>query len=396
MKLEKVVIVGGCGHVGLPLGLVLASTGYKVTALDIFQKKVDLVNSGAMPFQEIGASELLKKSLENKSFLASTDKNVLIEAQIVIIVIGTPVDEFLNPDPNIVTNLIFDYLPFLKEDQLLILRSTVFPGVTQKVRDILKENGLNLDIAFCPERILEGQAINEIKTLPQIIGAETDSAISRTVKLFEKIGAETIVVNFMEAELAKLFTNVWRYIKFATANQFWVMSNEAGLDFSRILNAITRNYPRANDLPNAGFTAGPCLLKDTMQLAAFSDNNFQLGHTAMLLNEGLPLYIVNKIEARFDLSKLVVGILGMAFKGNSDDKRSSLAYKLKKILKFKARDVITSDYMISDDSNLVSQIDLLEKSDIIIIGAPHDNYKKLLTDKPVIDIWNILNKGNQI
>jgi UDP-N-acetyl-D-mannosaminuronic acid dehydrogenase len=193
-----------------------------------------------------------------------------------------------------------------------------------------------------------------------------------------------------------LFTNVWRYIKFAAANQFWMMSNEAGLDFTRIREAITFDYPRAADLPNAGFSAGPCLFKDTMQLAAFSNNNFALGHSAMLVNEGLPLYVVSKIEEQYELKNLTVGILGMAFKGESDDIRSSLAYKLKKILQFKAKNVLTADPFVTVDLNLVSELDLIDQADIIVIGAPHLKYKELKTQKPVIDIWNILGSGNSI
>ena len=152
-----------------------------------------------------------------------------------------------------------------------------------------------------------------------------------------------------EAELAKLFTNTWRYIKFATANQFWMMANDFGLDFARIRHAIAYDYPRAADLPMPGFAAGPCLLKDTMQLAAFNRNNFVLGHSAMLINEGLPLYLVSRLEDRFDLGELTVGILGMAFKGGSDDPRDSLAYKLRKILTLKARETLCTDPYVVDD-----------------------------------------------
>ncbi|EQD32751.1 nucleotide sugar dehydrogenase, partial [mine drainage metagenome] len=146
-----------------------------------------------------------------------------------------------------------------------------------------------------------------------------------------------------EAELAKLFTNTWRYIKFATANQLYMIANDFGLDYDRIRTALAHNYPRAQDLPGAGLAAGPCLLKDTMQLAAFNNNQFTLGHSAMLINEGLPLYTVARLEQRFDLSQMTVGILGMAFKGESDDIRSSLSYRLKRILQFKSKRVLCTD-----------------------------------------------------
>jgi len=321
--MSKIVVVGGGGHVGLPLTIVLANSGHHAIALDISQPTVDLINSGKMPFFEEGAQELLTRTLENETFSATTDHRIIESADVVIVVIGTPVDEHLNPDPNSVVTAISACIPYMNSTQLVILRSTLFPGVTARVTALLKSKGLTPDVTFCPERILEGQALKELKELPQIIGATTDSAANRAIAIFESLGVKTISVLPEEAELAKLFTNVWRYIKFAAANQFWLMSNEAGLDFSRIREAISFDYPRAADLPNAGFTAGPCLFKDTMQLAAFSNNNFGLGHSAMLVNEGLPLYVVRKIEEKYDLSDKTVGILGMAFKGESDDIRSS-------------------------------------------------------------------------
>jgi UDP-N-acetyl-D-mannosaminuronic acid dehydrogenase len=133
-----------------------------------------------------------------------------------------------------------------------------------------------------------------------------------------------------------------------------------------------------------------------MQLAAFSNNNFALGHSAMLVNEGLPLYVVSKIEEKYDLSNMTVGILGMAFKGESDDTRSSLAYKLKKILQFKTKAVIASDPFVTIDNHLISQEELIERSDVIVIGAPHLHYRELKTTKPIIDIWNLLGEGNLI
>jgi UDP-N-acetyl-D-mannosaminuronic acid dehydrogenase len=133
-----------------------------------------------------------------------------------------------------------------------------------------------------------------------------------------------------------------------------------------------------------------------MQLAAFSNNTFGLGHSAMMVNEGLPLYVVKKIEEKYDLKDIRVGILGAAFKGESDDIRSSLSYKLKKILEFKTKSVVMSDPYVTVDANLVSLDQTLAESDVLIIGAPHKIYKDLVTTKPVIDIWNLLGNGNLI
>lgn len=394
--MKNVVIVGGGGHVGLPLALVLADSGFNAVSLDISKDTVSTINSGRMPFAEDGAQVLLAKTLADKSFYATTEHKVIETADIVIIVIGTPVDEHLNPDPNAVVNAFSACIPYMNSNQLVILRSTVFPGVTERVKRLLADSKICPEVTFCPERILEGHALRELRELPQIIGATSELGAERASEVFTKLGVKTIVVTPEEAELAKLFTNVWRYIKFAAANQFWLMSNEAGLDFSKIREAITFDYPRAADLPNAGFAAGPCLFKDTMQLAAFSNNNFALGHSAMLVNEGLPLYVVSKLEEKYDLSKLTVGILGAAFKGESDDTRSSLSYKLKKILEFKARKVLMTDPFVNVDSNLISLQETISESDILVLAAPHNAYKRIVTEKPIIDVWNLMGNGNRI
>src|ERR1700731_1599557 len=169
-----------------------------------------------------------------------------------------------------------------------------------------------------------------------------------------------------------------------------MMANERGLDFERIRQGLMLGYPRAADMPGAGFAAGPCLFKDTMQLAAFNNNNFPLGHASMAVNEGMPLYVVSRLEQRYDLSALTVGILGMAFKGGSDDIRSSLSYKLKRILAFKAGDVLCTDPLVTVDDSLLPLEEVLERADLLVIAAPHPEYREIKTDKPVADLWNIL------
>jgi UDP-N-acetyl-D-mannosaminuronic acid dehydrogenase len=145
-------------------------------------------------------------------------------------------------------------------------------------------------------------------------------------------------------------------------------------------------------MPGPGFAAGPCLFKDTMQLASFNNKNFTLGHASMMINEGLPLYLVSKMEQKFDLSKLTIGILGMAFKSESDDIRSSLSYKLRRLLRFKAAEVLCTDEYVTTDSTLLSLSDVLERADVLVIGAPHTAYRQLAPQVPVVDVWNALGK----
>jgi UDP-N-acetyl-D-mannosaminuronic acid dehydrogenase len=229
------------------------------------------------------------------------------------------------------------------------------------------------------------------------VSARTPEAAGRAAALFSRLTDSIVQLSPEEAELAKLFTNVWRYIKFAAANQFYMMANDRGLDFERIRQGLSADYPRAQDMPGAGFAAGPCLFKDTMQLAAFNNNNFALGHTAMTINEGLPLYVVHRLEQKFDLGEMTVGILGMAFKGGSDDIRSSLSYKLKRILAFKSRDVLCTDPYVTVDQTLLPLREVIDRSDILVIGAPHPEYRDLdVGGTPVADVWNLLGEGVRV
>ena len=356
-----------------------------------------MVNRAELPFDEPGAAPVIARVIASGMLKASDDPSIISEAEHVVVVIGTPVDEHLNPDARAVPDAVLAIADRLRPGQLLVLRSTVFPGVSALVESELAKRDIAVDVSFCPERIAEGKAMTELFSLPQIVSGRTDSVVARAEKLFSNLTAVTVRLSPEEAEMAKLFTNVWRYIKFAASNQLYMMANDGGLDYERIRNALAFEYPRANDIPRAGFAAGPCLFKDTMQLAAFTDNKFVLGHSAMLINEGLPLYVVTKMGERFpDLSTMTVGILGMAFKAESDDTRSSLSYKLRRILRFRAATVVCADPFVTTDPRLVSEEQLLVESDVVVIGAPHDRYRDLKSDKPIVDIWGITGNGVRV
>jgi UDP-N-acetyl-D-mannosaminuronic acid dehydrogenase len=393
---RDVVVIGGCGHVGLPLALAFADRGARVGIYDVSEPAVNMVNAGQMPFAEPGADEMLHRVLGAGRLEASADPAIVGTAEHVVVVIGTPVDEHLNPNQMAINRALGGCADKLRDGQLLILRSTVFPGVTALVEKMMAKRGLEIEVAFCPERIAEGKAMTELFELPQIISSRTATGAKRASALFERLTSKIVVMSPEEAELAKLFTNVWRYIKFATANQLYMMANEQGLDFDRIRRGLAEDYPRAADMPAAGFAAGPCLFKDTMQLAAFNHNNFPLGHAAMAVNEGLPLYVVHRLEQRFDLASMTVGILGMAFKAGSDDIRSSLSYKLKRILRFKADAVLCTDPYVTADPGLLPLEEVLDRSDLLVVGAPHPEYRGLVTDKPAADIWDVLGKGVRV
>ena len=383
-----VCIVGGLGHVGLPLGLSLADAGQDVVLFDINHSAAAAVAAGKMPFLESGGEEVLGRVL-NKTLFLSAERDVISRSRFVIIVIGTPVDEHLNPKFSMFREFFDGIMDQIHDGQHIVLRSTIYPGSTGKINDYLKRRGKLVSISFCPERIAQGKAMEELKSLPQIISAFDEAAFDQAEELFSALTDKIIRLAPLEAEIAKLFTNTWRYIQFSISNQFYQMAMQNGIDFYRIYDAITYEYPRTESLCRPGFAAGPCLFKDTMQLAAFSNNSFFLGHAAMLINEGLPNFIVGKLKDTHCLTEKTVGILGMAFKPDNDDKRESLSYKLKKILEIEAGEVLCTDVYIQEEG-FVSAEKLIERSDIIIVAAPHAEYAALeiSEDKILFDVWN--------
>jgi len=389
-----VVVLGGGGHVGLPLSLAFARAGLTVGVFDTNQATLDRIGAGEMPFLETGADDLLTELLPTGRLELSPDATMISRTDQLVVVIGTPVDEFLGPSMTIFEKAVEQIAPHLRPGALVVLRSTVYPGTTAYIAQHLAERGCAADVAFCPERIAEGHALEELHSLPQIVGADDDVAADRAAALFGRIAGKTIRTTSREAELAKLFTNTWRYMKFAVANQFFMIADQAGVDYTNVLRAVREDYPRAADLPGPGFAAGPCLFKDTMQLAAYTSDHFPLGQAAMQVNEGLPAYIVSALERRYGgLQGRTVGILGMAFKAESDDPRASLSYKLRKLLTWAGARVLATDPYVRDD-RLVSLECVVAESDVLVLGAPHRRYRGLeIGGKDVVDIWGVLGEG---
>ncbi len=389
-----VAVLGGGGHVGLPLSLAFADTGLRVGVYDIHRPTLDAIAAGRMPFLENGADELLARILPTGRLELGSDPSMLGRADVIVVVIGTPVDEFLGPSTRVFERAVDEIAPHMRDGALVVLRSTVYPGTTAYVAQELERRGRRVDLAFCPERIAEGHALEEYRSLPQIIGADSPGAGDRAEALFRRLTSQTIRTSTKEAELTKLFTNAWRYMKFAIANQFFAIADQAGVDYTSVLRAIREDYPRARDLPGPGFAAGPCLFKDTMQLAAFTSDHFPMGQAAMQINEGMPAYIVAALERRHgSLRGKTVGILGMAFKAESDDIRASLSFKLRKLLGWAGATVLATDPYV-EDHRLVALEDVLERSDILVVGAPHRAYRSLdLSGREVVDIWDATGGG---
>ncbi len=385
-----VVIIGGLGHVGLPLGIVFAGRGLKVCLYDVDPGKAEIVKRGEMPFIEYGAEAILSKVLDSGNLEVSLDAESIAKAKHVIVAIGTPADEYLNPKVRAFLDFMTSIKKHLRTDQVIIVRSTVYPNTCQQMLKQLGENEPWL-IAYCPERIVQGFAVKELSELPQVVSGLTDEAADKAAALFRIVSPKIIRTTIAEAELVKLFSNAWRYIQFAVTNQFYMISRNFGVDYNHVRQVMMDGYGRAATLPSAGFTAGPCLLKDTMQLAAFNGNNFILGHAAMMINEGLPNFVVDQLRTKYDLTTKKVGILGMAFKADVDDIRDSLSYKVGKILRFHGATVLYSDEF-AQDPTFVSKEELLSLCDIVIVGSPHTAYRNLTINNgtDIVDLWGIL------
>jgi len=388
---HDICIIGGAGHVGLPLALVFARAGRRVLIYDVNRAAMETIRSGTMPFIEYGAEPLLAAALKDGKLDFSSDAADLSRAATVIVAVGTPVDEYLNPKLRALLDLFKNVRPHLDADQTIVIRSTVFPRTCRHVHRLLSSGGGSWRVAYCPERIAQGYAIRELDELPQIVSGCTPEALAHAAELFSLVAPQIIELEVEEAELAKLFTNAWRYIQFAAANQFYMIAQTIGVDFNVVRKAMVDGYGRAASLPSAGFAAGPCLLKDTMQLAAFNANGFSLGHAAMAINEGLPSFLVESLKHRRRLDETRVGILGMAFKADIDDIRDSLSYKLGKVLRFHGADVSYSDEYARDPT-FITKEQLVERSDVVIVGVPHRAYRSLVIPRhvEVIDLWGVI------
>ena len=392
-----ITVVGGAGHVGIPLVLALAESGLRVNVNDLNQATLDTLAAGKLPFIETGAEPVLARALANKRLVFSNGPDRVSTGGPVIITIGTPIDEFLNPVRRVVQDCVEPLLPRLADGQLVILRSTVFPGTTDWLASWLDSKGRKLRIAFCPERVVQGNGLNELQAMPQIVSGTSPEAEREAAALFERIAPEVVALSPLEAEFAKLFANAYRYIEFAATNEFYLIAKAAGVDYHRVLQGMKHNYPRLKSMPRPGFAAGPCLVKDTMQLSAFASNQFGLGHAALLINEGLVLRVIEDMKRRFDLSGMTVGLLGMAFKAESDDVRASLSYKFKKVLMSQAKAVLTTDPFVKTDPDLVPLETVVAKSDLLMLCAPHAAYKSAdFKGKPVFDVWGHVDGGNVI
>ena len=380
-----IAIVGGAGHIGLPLGILLANKKKRVVLYDKDKKNIDKINNLRMPFMEEGGSRLLKKN--KKNIFATTEKRYLTNAKVVIICIGTPVKNS-KPDLLLFFKMFKEIKKYLNPKNLLVVRSSIYPGTCLKIEKFLGKKFRN--ISYCPERVVQGKSISELPKLPQIISGVSKNSINQSKKLFKIICKKIIITSILEAELIKLFSNAWRYINFSISNEFYIICEKLGINFKELRNNMVDGYDRNRNIPKAGFAAGPCLYKDTAQLNAFLKNSFSLGVAATKINRRFPYFIYSKMKNKFKkkLFSKRIGILGAAFKSDIDDTRDSLSIELYKFLKNKGLKVFISDEFVKM-KEIIDKKMLIKKSDIIILGVPHSSYKniKIPKKKYLIDSW---------
>lgn len=397
-KKIKICVIG-TGRVGLPLGLVFAEKGFTVYGLDVNEEMVKLLKKGIMPFIEEKGESLLKKHA-NINFIPTTDISVVENCQYVILTLGTPVDENMNPSLVQIDRAIKAIMNYLQPLQILILRSTVSPRTTEYVAQLLQENkkikiGKNFYLAFCPERIAEGKAIEELTEIPQIVGGVDKISAKRAAELFKYLGVKCWLTDAVSAELAKLFTNMYRYISFAIANEFMILAGKYHRDIYEIVNLVNKGYKRGG-LAFPGLTGGACLFKDGFFL--INDVPFiDLIAGAWKINEAVPLFLIDKVGERIRLAGKKAVILGAAFKGNIDDIRESLSFKVKKALEREGAEVFIHDPLIAKYNSDFKQA--LRNASLVFIATKHDWYTKNLKfnllkklvkkDCLICDVWNI-------
>ncbi len=386
-----VCIIGGAGHVGAPLGIALSSKNYNVILVDKNQKNIKKINQGIMPFVEEGCEKILKKMILKKKIFATNNLQEIKKCKYIIICLGTPINNKFRPNLKKFISFFYNLNKHLNKNHIVIVRSSIYPGTSNKIYNIIKKKCKNL--SYCPERIAQGKSLIELPKLSQIVSGKNKRAIVESGKMFKKVSKKIIYTKIIEAELIKLFSNAYRYINFSISNQFYLMCKNRGLDFFKIRNLMRDNYKRNIDMPLSGFTAGPCLLKDTMQLSSFYNHRYPLLRSAMHINESLPKFIIQKLSEEYNLRKKIVGVLGLSFKAENDDIRDSLSIKLLKNLKSKNIKTLQSDEFYKNKENIDKKL-LVKKSDIIILGTPHQAYKnlKIKKNKVLVDIWGFIKK----
>ncbi|NEM05900.1 nucleotide sugar dehydrogenase [Geodermatophilus normandii] len=398
------VCIVGTGRVGLPLGLSLIEAGVAAIGYDVSAELRDAVNAGVMPFQEPGYEELIS----SRKFRVEATPAVVSECASIIVTVGTPLHNHVETDLSQIQRVLEDLAPHLRPGQLLCLRSTVSPGTTEFARKWIERHtdftvGRDFFVAFCPERLAEGKAYVEVRTLPQIIGTQDAGSRARADALFERLTEEILHTDFVTAELVKLFNNILRYVHFALANNFAMIADDFGANIYEARRLANHHYPRSF-LAAPGLTAGTCLRKDFGMINEWNPYP-DMFLSAWKLNEYVPNFLVENLRQRVELHDKVVVILGFSFKADTDDVRDSLVPKLwRYIHRQLPAEIRVSDHNLADpipEPSIRSPrnwpvAEAVAGAEVVFVATNHTGYREVLeqlaTDSPeawVSDIWNV-------
>jgi len=398
------VCIIGTGRVGLPLGLSFVEVGVNAVGVDIDPAVREAVAAGRMPFLEPGYDDVIARG----AFEIHATPDVVAQSRAVVVTVGTPLHTHIEIDIRQIQRVLSSIAPHLRPGQLLCLRSTVGPGTTAFVRKYIEQQtdlrvGETLALAFCPERIAEGKAHEELRTLPQIVGAEDALSTELASALFSRLAPEIMTTDYVSAELVKLFNNIQRYVHFAVANQFALVADTFGANIHQIRRMANHKYPR-NTIAGPGFTAGTCLRKDFGMINEWSPYPDML-LSAWKMNEYIPAFLVQHLMKRTELHDKVIAILGYSFKRDTDDIRDSLAPKLHRYVErqlpaeIRVTDHHLPPVIVDPVNGEVRNWDLdaaLDGVDCVFVATNHSGYdvalKALgsrLPDVWVADLWNV-------
>ncbi len=397
---ERFISIIGLGRVGLPLALCFADRGLRVLGIDHDPNMLAPIRAGRMPFNEAGTQELLDR-VAASGRLELTDRAAdAAHADDIVITIGTPSFSHVESDLRQVRAAVDDLLPLLRPGHSLILRSTIAPGTTEFVAGYLEKRrdlkvGEEVFVAHAPERIAAGRFLEEISTLPCIIGGVGEASTDRAASLFSVFGAPIVRTSPVQAELAKIWTNILRYTTFALPNLLMMDCESYGANVFEVIELINDDYPRGG-IAMPGLTAGTCLRKDF----AFSEERSHA--PGMLLavsrvNEGVPLFLVEGIKRRIGgLAARKVAVLGLTFKRDTDDERDSLSPKLIRLLERELADVAVCDPHAPTPTQTLA--DAVRDADVVIVATNHSEFERPGTLREVlahasaecllVDPWN--------
>jgi UDP-N-acetyl-D-mannosaminuronic acid dehydrogenase len=392
------VAVVGLGRVGLPLALSFADRGLHVIGVEREPAVLEQVAAGRMPFRETGTQELLERVLAGGRFETTRTVQDAARADHIVLTLGTPSHVHIEIDMSQIRQVVDDLLPVLREGNSLILRSTVAPGTTDWVAGYVEQRrgfrvGEDLFVAHVPERIAENHFVEEIATLPCIVGGVGEGSGARAAELFAVFGTEIVQTTPAQAELAKIWTNILRYAQFALPNLLMMEAEQYGANVFEVIDLINHDYPRGG-IARPGLTAGACLRKD------FTFSEERSSAPGMLLavsrvHETVPLFLVKGLKARLggSLRDRKVAVLGLTFKRDSDDARDSLSYKLVRLLERELAHVARHDPHVQSDPFETA----IEDVEAVVVATNHSEFEDLLERLPdgvvLVDPWNVTGSG---